>query len=64
MLKKRFLARCSIYPTMARTDDIMPHYFDAIDNVFQIMAEALHAGSIDSLLEGEIAHSGFTRLTK
>jgi len=49
---------------MARTDDIMPHYFDAIDNVFQIMAEALHAGSIDSLLEGEIAHSGFTRLTK
>lgn len=49
---------------MAHIDDIMLHYFDAIDNVFQIIAEALHAGSIDSLLEGEIAHRGFTRLTK
>lgn len=64
MLKKGFLAGCSIYPTMAHTDDIMSHYFDAIDKVFQIMAESLHAESIDSLLEGKVAHSGFTRLTK
>jgi glutamate-1-semialdehyde 2,1-aminomutase len=64
MLKRGFLAGSSVYPTLAHTDDIISFYVEAIDAVFYQMSEALKNGSIDNLLDGEVAQSGFSRLLK
>ena len=64
MLKRGFLAGLSIYPTMAHTSEIVTLYIKAVDEVFEIIARELHNGSIDKLLNGKVALSGFARLTK
>lgn len=64
MLKRGFLAGSSVYPTIAHTYDIISLYVEAIDAVFYQMSEALKNGSIDNLLDGEVAQSGFSRLLK
>ncbi len=64
MLERGFLAGLSIYPTMAHTGEIVKLYSNAIDEVFGEIADAFHNGSIDKLLKGKVALSGFARLTK
>ena len=64
MLKRGFLAGLSIYPTWAHTDEIVSLYVEAIDDVFFNISKALKNDSVNTLLEGEVAHSGFARLTK
>lgn len=64
MLKRGFLAGLSIYPTLAHTPEIVSIYVEAIEDVFNEIATGLKNGSIDKLLDGEVAQSGFARLTK
>jgi len=64
MLKRGFLAGLSIYPTLAHTPEIVSLYVEAIEYVFHDIAKALKNGSIDTLIEGEIAQGGFARLVK
>lgn len=64
MLERGFLAGLSIYPTMAHTDEIVKMYSNAIDEVFGEIAGEFSKGSIDKLLKGKVALSGFARLTK
>ncbi len=64
MLKRGFLAGLSIYPTLAHSPEIVSLYVEAIEDVFYHIAKALKNGSTDTLLEGEVAQSGFARLTK
>jgi predicted RNA-binding protein with EMAP domain len=49
---------------MAHTDEIVKLYHNAIDEVFGEISSAFHNGSIDKLLMGKVALSGFARLTK
>jgi glutamate-1-semialdehyde 2,1-aminomutase len=64
ILKRGFLAGLTIYPTMAHTSEIVSLYHDAVDEVFGEISIAFHNGSIDRLLTGKVALSGFTRLTQ
>jgi glutamate-1-semialdehyde 2,1-aminomutase len=64
MLKQGFLAGLYVYPTMAHTSEIIKMYYNAIDEVFGEISIAFHNGSIDKLLTGRVALSGFARLTK
>ena len=64
MLERGFLAGLYVYPSMAHNDKIVKLYSNAIDEVFGEIAMGLHNGSIDKLLKGRVALSGFTRLTK
>jgi glutamate-1-semialdehyde 2,1-aminomutase len=63
MLDRGFLGGTSIYPTLAHTLPIAGLYHKAIDEVFGLISGELHNGSVDKLLKGRIALSGFARLT-
>jgi len=62
MLERGFLAGVSIYPTFAHTEQIVDLYGEAIDEVFSIIAGYLKEGTVEKILKGPVAHSGFRRL--
>lgn len=63
MLKKGFLASTSFYACTEHSDDKLELYFNALDEVFGIIARCENDDqNIESLLEGPICHSGFRRL--
>lgn len=62
MLKRGFLAGLSIYPTLAHRIEIVQKYQSAIDEVFGEIAEAVKNDTVDRIIGGNIAHSGFARL--
>lgn len=63
MLKKGFLASTNFYACIAHTDDKISAYFDALDSVYNIIAQCESGEkSIAELLEGPVCHSGFKRL--
>lgn len=63
MLMRGFLATSSFYVTYAHTKDHVESYLSAVHEVLTIIAEALAAGNLESLLHGPVAHAGFRRLT-
>ncbi|MDP3784902.1 MAG: aminotransferase class III-fold pyridoxal phosphate-dependent enzyme [bacterium] len=63
MLKRGFLATSSVYLSWAHKPEHVKKYLEASDKVFTIISEALKAKRVEKLLEGPVAHSGFTRLT-
>jgi glutamate-1-semialdehyde 2,1-aminomutase len=62
MLERGFLAGLAIYTTLAHTPEIISLYSQAIDAVFQNIAQVLEKGNIKNSLKGPSAHSGFQRL--
>lgn len=63
MLKKGFLASTNFYACTEHTDDKLEMYFNALDEVFAVIAKCENEEiDINSLLEGPICHSGFKRL--
>ncbi len=62
MLKKGFLATTSVYACMAHSDVVLEHYLEALDSIFEKIKWCENGGSVDSLLEGPLCHSGFKRL--
>lgn len=63
MLEKGFLATDVFYATYAHEDSHIDHYLAATEAVFQTLAEAVAQNTVEELLKGPVAHSGFRRLT-
>ncbi len=63
MLKKGYLASSSVYVSYSHTKKIVEDYLNAVDEVFNIIAQGIKENKIPDLLEGPVAHSGFQRLT-
>jgi len=59
MLKRGFLAGGAIYPTWAHDERIVLLYDEAIDEVFEEIAEAISEGDVTKRLGGPAAHTGF-----
>jgi len=62
MLKRGFLASNLFYASLAHTPAHVRAYGVAVDEVFGSIAKAMKAGSLRTLLNGPVAHSGFQRL--
>jgi glutamate-1-semialdehyde 2,1-aminomutase len=62
MLKRGFLASTSVYACIEHSQDVLSRYFDALDEVFAMIARCEDGQSVTSLLEGPVCHSGFQRL--
>ncbi len=62
MLKKGFLASNSTYVSTSHSTEMVEQYLEALDDIFNLIAQCEQGRDIDSLLEGEVCHSGFKRL--
>jgi glutamate-1-semialdehyde aminotransferase len=62
MLRRGVLAKDSYYASFAHKQEHIDYYFAAIDEVFNIMAEAIKRGNTSDLLLGPICMTGFQRL--
>jgi len=63
MLERGFLATKSFYATLAHSEANVAGYLAATVEVFSIIAEAMKKNTVNSMLGGPVAHSGFHRLT-
>jgi glutamate-1-semialdehyde 2,1-aminomutase len=63
MLDRGYLAKDAFYAMYAHTDSHVDGYTAACADAFEIIAGALKAGTVEQLLRGPVAHSGFQRLT-
>ena len=63
MLTHGYLATATIYVSYAHKKSYLPHYFQAIDQTFAKLAEAIKTGNIRARLKGGMPESGFKRLT-
>jgi glutamate-1-semialdehyde 2,1-aminomutase len=63
MLEKGVLASTVIYPTLAHNHYVLEIYKQALDNVFEKIANIIADGKISRFLKGPQAHVGFARLT-
>lgn len=63
MLKKGFLASTNFYACTAHSDDKIESYFNALNDVYKIIAQCESGElNIDQLLNGPVCHGGFKRL--
>ncbi len=62
MLKKGYLASNSIYVCIDHTDEILDKYFCQLDEIFKIIKKCEEGLDVNTLLDGEICHGGFSRL--
>jgi glutamate-1-semialdehyde 2,1-aminomutase len=62
MLEKGFLASNLFYPMVAHQDHHVDSYFEAADEAFALISEAVARGDIEDRLQGQPAASGFKRL--
>ncbi len=62
MLKKGFLATNAFYASYAHQEHHIKSYLKAVDEAFALIAEAGKKGTVEKLLRGPVAHSGFYRL--
>ncbi|MCX6184839.1 MAG: aminotransferase class III-fold pyridoxal phosphate-dependent enzyme [Flavobacterium sp.] len=63
MLKKGFLASTNFYASTAHNDANLELYFEALDYVYQLIAQCEKGNlQIENLLKGPICHGGFKRL--
>jgi glutamate-1-semialdehyde aminotransferase len=63
MLRRGFLAGAAVYVTLAHRPEAVENYLNACREVFALLANALRNKTVASLLNGPVAHSGFSRLT-
>lgn len=63
MLKKGFLASTNFYACTEHKDEMLESYFNALDEVFSVIAETERGEKdLTGLLLGPVCHSGFKRL--
>lgn len=62
MLERGFLATKAFNPTYAHDERIIEEYLAAVEDVFATLARGLEQGTIEKMLKGPIAHTGFARL--
>jgi glutamate-1-semialdehyde 2,1-aminomutase len=63
MLDRGYLARDAFYAMYVHSDADVDGYIAACADAFEIIAGALKTGTVEQLLRGPVAHSGFQRLT-
>ena len=63
MLRRGFLAGRGFYATWAHKEEHVGAYLAAVKQIFGLVAEAVHKGTVHDMLEGPVAHGGFKRLT-
>jgi hypothetical protein len=63
MLERGFLASTLFYAMYAHKDEHVVSYLRAVDEVFSEIFAAKQKGTLDTMLKGEPASQGFTRLT-
>ena len=52
MLDRGILASVSCYPSLAHTEQHVSRYLEAVDEAFELCAEAIENGQVQSLLRG------------
>ncbi len=62
MLRRGILAKDSYYASFAHKQEHIDYYFEAVDEVFAIMADAIKNGNAKDLLLGPVCLTGFQRL--
>ena len=62
MLEKGFLLGAAVYTTTAYTEEILDKFETATNESFEVIAKAVEAGNVKSLLKGPVKHTGFARL--
>jgi len=62
MLKKGYLASTSVYVTYAHTIEIANKYLENVDEVFELMSDAIKNDKVLDLLETEVRTDMFKRL--
>lgn len=62
MLERGFLAKNSVYVSYAHSATHIKNYFEAVDEVFDILKEGIDRQGITKMLKGPAARSGFARL--
>lgn len=63
MLKAGYLASNLVYVSTAHNQLEIDGYFNVLTPIFEKIAESKSSNNIEELLDGEICHSGFKRLT-
>lgn len=62
MLSKGFLASTAFYASLAHTEEICAKYLQAVDQVFETIADCIKNNKVKEKLRGPVCHSGFQRL--
>lgn len=62
MLKRGFLSSKAFYATYSHKKNHVESYLESIEDVFQIISQAIENNNAAKLINGKIAHSGFKRL--
>jgi hypothetical protein len=62
MLERGFLATRAFNATYAHDERIVEEYLAAVEDVFAILARGLEQGTVEKMLKGPVAHTGFARL--
>jgi glutamate-1-semialdehyde 2,1-aminomutase len=62
MLERGFLATNAIYPTYAHTQEHVDAFVEALNEVFNLLSDAIKKDEVEKLLKGPVAHSSFSRL--
>ncbi|MEA3352852.1 MAG: aminotransferase class III-fold pyridoxal phosphate-dependent enzyme [Campylobacterota bacterium] len=63
MLKKGFLSTTGYYASYAHKNSDIKEYLKAVDQVFKMIKKAIDGNLVSVMLQGEICHGGFKRLT-
>ncbi len=63
MLQKGFLATSAFYASYAHKQEHIKAYFDAVEETFAVIRQAIEDKRVEKLLKGPAAHNGFYRLT-
>jgi glutamate-1-semialdehyde 2,1-aminomutase len=63
LLKQDLLASTAFYASTAPSDDVMSGYEAALRPVFDVIRQCEDGLSVEDLLDGPIAQTGFARLT-
>jgi len=62
MLKKGYLAGTSIYLCTDHSADVISRFLESIEPIFELIAQCEDGVDVNSLLDGPLCHSGFSRL--
>jgi len=63
MLRRGYLASTTVYVSYSHKEKLLNSYFNAVDEVFKIIKNAIKEENILDLLECPVAHTGYKRLT-
>jgi glutamate-1-semialdehyde aminotransferase len=62
MLKRGYLATTAFYVSFAHSEEIIKKYLDNVEDVFMQIKKAIDNDTANSIIDGDVCHSGFQRL--